>query len=390
MRGDAIATLLYVANWHYILAAQNYFVHFMSQALSWRPLRYTGRISYGLYLYHWPLFLLLTEARTGLDGVALLALRFAATFAAAAISYHLVELPVRRGVAPRGFPNRLAPAASAAAAVVVALVATVLVSTSARISNAHASTTIVAPPPPSYTAPSGASAANPVRALLIGDSMAVTLGEGLGADSTAWGVKLSNESALGCDLDPTTTVKVMGVVSKAAQGCPRWESTWTRLVDATNPDVVVVLLGRWETLDRYWDGSWTTVGNPAFDSHLRSELTDIADICSGHGAKVVFLTLPYILQTTAQPDGQPWDMNLPARTNAFNADVASVVAANPAKVSLIDLNRLLDPAGRYTSYVDGVRVRSSDDEHISKAGGEWLRPALLPQIAALGASQRAS
>ena len=153
--------------------------------------------------------------------------------------------------------------------------------------------------------------------------MAVTLGEGIGADSTAWGVKLSNESALGCDLDPTTTVKVMGVVSKAAQGCPRWESTWTRLVDATNPDVVVVLLGRWETLDRYWDGSWTTVGNPAFDSHLRSELTDIADICSGHGAKVVFLTLPYILQTTAQPDGQPWDMNLPARTNAFNADVES-------------------------------------------------------------------
>ena len=42
------------------------------------------------------------------------------------------------------------------------------------------------------------------------------------------------------------------------------------------------------------------------------------------------------------------------------------------------------------AYVDGVRVRSSDDEHISKAGGEWLRPALLPQIAALGASQRAS
>ena len=41
--------------------------------LSFAPLRWVGRISYGLYLWHWPVYLTLTETRTGLDGVALLA-----------------------------------------------------------------------------------------------------------------------------------------------------------------------------------------------------------------------------------------------------------------------------------------------------------------------------
>ncbi|HSZ36849.1 MAG TPA: acyltransferase, partial [Acidimicrobiales bacterium] len=68
----------------------------LTRALCFRPLRYTGRISYGLYLYHWPLFLVLDGTRTGLSGAPLLAVRFAATFGVAALSYRFVELPVRR------------------------------------------------------------------------------------------------------------------------------------------------------------------------------------------------------------------------------------------------------------------------------------------------------
>ena len=363
----------------------------IARALSWAPARYVGRISYGLYLYHWPLFLLLTEARTGLGGYALLALRFGATFAAASLSYRLIEAPIRRGSVPWRSAGRLRSGSSRIVAPLCAgglLVAAVLAATSSRTPSANAAGAIAPPPPPSYVAPGGATAGDPVRALLIGDSLAVTLGEGLGVDSQAWGVSLSNESALGCDLDPATNVDVMGTISKAPQGCPHWRSTWSRLVDGTNPDVVVVLLGRWETVDRYWGGKWTTVGQRAFDAHLRAELAQIVTICSQRGAKVAFLTLPYVQQTTVQPDGQPWDMNLASRTDAYNADVASVVAANPSKAALVGLNALLDPSGRYTSYVDGVRVRNSDDEHISKAGGEWLRPKLLPEIAALGSLHR--
>ena len=44
----------------------------LAQVLSLRPLTYIGRISYGLYLYHWPLFLALDHAHTGLDGAGCL------------------------------------------------------------------------------------------------------------------------------------------------------------------------------------------------------------------------------------------------------------------------------------------------------------------------------
>jgi peptidoglycan/LPS O-acetylase OafA/YrhL len=49
--------------------------------LSSPPLRGLGRISYGVYVYHWPLFLWLTPARTGLAPLELTPVRIAATLA---------------------------------------------------------------------------------------------------------------------------------------------------------------------------------------------------------------------------------------------------------------------------------------------------------------------
>ncbi|MDT7570239.1 MAG: hypothetical protein QOE05_413 [Actinomycetota bacterium] len=67
------------------------------KVLSLQPLVGLGVISYGVYLYHWPLFLLLTKDSTGFDGMSLLALRLGSTLALATISYVAIEAPVRHG-----------------------------------------------------------------------------------------------------------------------------------------------------------------------------------------------------------------------------------------------------------------------------------------------------
>jgi peptidoglycan/LPS O-acetylase OafA/YrhL len=69
----------------------------LGRVLSLRPVRWVGVISYGLYLWHWPVYVALTSRRTGLHGAALLALRLGCTLAVATASYYLVGAPIRRG-----------------------------------------------------------------------------------------------------------------------------------------------------------------------------------------------------------------------------------------------------------------------------------------------------
>ncbi|HEX5616613.1 MAG TPA: acyltransferase [Acidimicrobiia bacterium] len=63
--------------------------------LGLRPLAAIGRVSYGLYLFHWPVFQLLDEERTGTTGLRLFAVRLAVTGAIAVGSYRIVERPIR-------------------------------------------------------------------------------------------------------------------------------------------------------------------------------------------------------------------------------------------------------------------------------------------------------
>jgi hypothetical protein len=60
-----------------------------------RPLVGLGLISYGLYLWHWPVYVVLSSNRTGLDGLALLGLRLVVTFAISIASFVLLERPIR-------------------------------------------------------------------------------------------------------------------------------------------------------------------------------------------------------------------------------------------------------------------------------------------------------
>jgi hypothetical protein len=352
-------------------------------------LGYIGRISYGLYLYHYPIFLMIDNQHSGLSGSALLVVRLSVTLAAAVVSYHFIEMPIRRRkvkvLKARGALLIALPVC--VAVVVTAIVLATLPAPAPAPSAAAVRRGLFALP---RTRPADLVDGRDVRTLLLGDSLALTLGEGLHIDANRWGVSLDNQGKIGCDLDPDSTVNIEGSITKAAQGCANWPQTWRGLIDRLNPDVVEVLLGRWEVSDRIINGKWTEIGQPAWDDLYAAELAEAIRILSSRGAHVVIFTLPYITQTTEAPNGTPWDINQPVRTNEYNAVVRRVVARFPGRAEVIDLNRLLDPAGTYTSYLDGVRVRNPDDEHISVLGGELLRPLVLPTLERLGLAHEAS
>ncbi|HUG86850.1 MAG TPA: acyltransferase family protein, partial [Euzebya sp.] len=71
---------------------------FLAMPLSWRGLRWVGTRSYSLYLWHWPLFMVM---RPGVDTVVgdpwLTMVRLGATAVLAEISYTYIEQPIREG-----------------------------------------------------------------------------------------------------------------------------------------------------------------------------------------------------------------------------------------------------------------------------------------------------
>ena len=90
--------------------------------MSRRPLVSIGRVSYGLYVFHWPVIVVLDEQRVGLDGFGLVLVRVVVTVSITLVSYFLIENPVRRRRVLVGFRR----AATAAGGAVVAVVVTIL------------------------------------------------------------------------------------------------------------------------------------------------------------------------------------------------------------------------------------------------------------------------
>ncbi len=231
---------------------------------------------------------------------------------------------------------------------------------------------------------------DPVRFLFVGDSLAVTLAIGLRVDSKErYGVDVIGKGVLGCDFDDLPGI-VSGQPTQALSKCAHWQTLWTRQVEEYRPEVVGLLMGRWDTTDHLLDGRVVSIDQPAWDRHLEGELDAAVRVLSGRGAKVVLFTMPYVDPPVESANGATYPENEPSRTDAWNRIVEDVADRHPGVVTVVDLNRLLDPEGHFASVVDDVPVRWADGIHISKVGGEWLQPQILPTVAQLGLEARAS
>lgn len=352
---------------------------YVARALAWFPLVTLGVISYGVYLWHWPIFLILNGERTGLSGWSLLALRCAVTIAVSWVSWWAIEQPVRHW-RPQHVPMlRLAAATVATAAVVTMTFVPVgvpirpagpdVMAAAASEQDIGAERAVPVGPPPAL--PPGTQ-----TVAVFGDSVAWTLMRYLPATP---GFHFSDYTTIGCGIARGGPYRSAGETLNQKPECDSWPERWAQRIAHDRPQTVLLMIGRWEVVDRTWKGRWMHVGNDAYDAYLKGELQRALDILSSTGARVVVTTAPYN-RRGERSDGTLYPEDQPGRVQAWNTMLRNVVGQRP-NVSVLDFNAKLNPDGKYTAKIDGVRMRS-DGVHPTSEAVQWLTPWLLDSLKA--------
>jgi peptidoglycan/LPS O-acetylase OafA/YrhL len=341
------------------------------QVLSIKPLRAIGMVSYGLYLWHWPVYLTLTDERVDLSGTPLLLARLAVTAVFAIASYRFVEMPVRRGTFLRDAKPVVIATAGAFAVIALAFVIVPAVRGTTEAEVAVAS--------PSADAGDATGASTPPgRVLVVGDSVAKTLGDGFDREAHASNVELFNRGQLACGLAQRATIEHGGRSEPTEPTCDDWPQHWKAWVDEIRPDVSVVVFDVFVVQDLEVDGRALDFGTKESDRYLLSQLDRGVKALQSQDGRVVLMTAPYNHRPEAV--GQPvnWDEDDPARIDHWNALLRRYVERTPG-VELADLNEYVSPDGEYANTREGVTLRY-DGVHFNPSAGQLVFRWLLPQI----------
>jgi len=360
----------------------------VARALANPVFRYVGKISYGAYLWHFPLFEVLDASRVHLLGYPLLAVRIGTTLLVATASFYLVEEPVRR----KRF--HLLTEWRAFLVTSAAFVGVALVTIAATLPNAAAAASVTAAHPDG-----SAYEGVPVKVQVFGDSVSWRLTEAmeLAQAEQAYDVDFDNGAIFGCGVLRTTEYRSHGVIDDMTQQCnssaplsEQWPALWRGELDRFRPNVTVLLAGRWEVMSRNVDGRWTHIGEPAFDAALRASLRQAVEVGTSTGALMVLLTAP-CYDSGEQPNGQPWPEDSATRLRDYNDILRQVAAEFPTRVTVVNFGADVCPGGHFEMSIDGVQIRDADGVHIAPtpAAGAWLARRVLPPVVAAGRLQMA-
>ncbi len=231
----------------------------MRRLLGSRPLVELGKRSYGIYLWHWPIFVLVGVQAGGRWRVGVALVLTALTSEAC---YQFIETPIRNGTWRATYAalrHRLAPSL-ATMTMIVALPVLLLGGLFVHYSSikpfdraAGGDDVAFAAPPSPTTAPNGgAEPDDPTAGLLkvtvVGDSMAhaLVINRPKALAST---MKLSDGAIEGCDVfDSGSAVSSTGFTLGLGQ-CKGWADRWARSVAKNGADVALVVTGAWDVLD---------------------------------------------------------------------------------------------------------------------------------------------
>ena len=264
-----------------------------------------GRRSYGLYLWHWPIFVV-AHAR---DSGNRLAVAIAVTVIINEFVYQYVEIPTRQGALGNWWHNR--PQLSAmhrrlpvfVAAVVVASLGVTgvkVVGIEARdlaIDTSPANVifsvpTTVAPASslPAASTTTTTIAKLPRKLLIVGDSQAHSLAvnKPSGMEKT---FVVADGSIDGCGIyDRGVGVGgTNGNFRRNFANCVGFEKSWAKSATKARADVVLVVIGAWEVLDLKINSFTFVVNTLPADTMFRTQMKRGIDALRATGATVALL-----------------------------------------------------------------------------------------------------
>lgn len=219
-----------------------------------------------------------------------------------------------------------------------------------------------APPPPTTAATlPPASAADPLRVLLVGDSSMTAVGGALTRELAATGVATA-------DLD-----------ARPATGFSRpdffdWPSHLAQLTAEGDPDLAIAMFGANDAQSFEHDGQVHEFGSESWKLIYRARVATAMDLLTAGGRPVVWIGQP--VMRSASFDG---------RMRIIDEIVRSEAAARPS-VTFVDSRTVLaGPDGGYAEYrtsADGTRsrIRDGDGIHLTTSGADLLARSVLEPV----------